>query len=55
MDVLRSRLQKAQAELDAHRRRQPYDKRLVTRKADQVLAAIVEYLTALMAESLEDV
>lgn len=48
--VLRSRLQGALAELDAHRRRQPFDKRLVRRKADQVLSFEVEYLTALMAK-----
>ncbi len=51
--VLRGRLQTAQAEMDAHRRRQPFDKRLASRKADQVLAVVVEYLTALMAESAD--
>ncbi len=55
VDVLRCRLQKAQADLDAHRRRQPFDKRLARRKADQVLALVVEYLTALMGESVEGV
>jgi len=53
--VLRSRLQKAQSELDAHRRRQPYDKRLVARKADRVFGFLVEYLTVLVDESTEDV
>lgn len=51
--VLRSRLQRAQADVDAHRRRQPFDKRVVRRKADQVLSSVVEYLTALTAESDE--
>jgi len=52
--VLRGRLQKAQAEMHAHRRRQHLDKRLVDRKADQVLNAVIEYLTALVAESVEN-
>jgi hypothetical protein len=54
VDVLRVRLQRAQAELDAHRKRQPFDKRFVSRKADQVLGLLIEYLTAITAESVED-
>ena len=53
--VLRSKLQNAQAELDSHRKRHPLDKRLVGHKADQVLSLIVEYLTALIAESTGNV
>jgi hypothetical protein len=53
VDVLRSKLQRARADLDAHRRRQPLDKRLVRRKADQVLALLIEYLTAVTAGSTE--
>jgi hypothetical protein len=52
--VLSGRLHRAQAELDAHRKRQPFDKRLVSRKADQVLGLLIEYLTAITAESVED-
>ena len=51
--VLRGRLQRAQAELDAHRRSKPFDKRLVSRKADQVLGLLIEYMTAIIAESVE--
>lgn len=51
--VLRGGLQRAQAELDAHRRGQPFDKRLVRRKGDQVLALLVEFLAAIIAESVE--
>lgn len=53
--VLRSNLKRAQAELNAHRKRQPLDKRLVRRKADQVLCIVVEYLTALKAGSTGNV
>lgn len=49
--VLRERLQRAQAELDAHRKRQPLDKRLTQRKADTVFAMLVEYLTAVAVGS----
>lgn len=52
--VLRGRLRKAQSEFDAHRRRQPLDKRLISHKADQVLYALIEYLTAIVAESVEN-
>jgi hypothetical protein len=52
--VLRGRLQRAQAEFDAHRQSKPFDSRLVRRKADQVLALLVEYLTAIIAESVEN-
>lgn len=51
--VLRGRIKRAQTELVAHRRNQPLDKRLVSRKADQVLALLIEYLTATIAESVE--
>ena len=51
--ALRGRLQRAQSELDTHRKCQPFDKRLVSRKADQVLALLIEYLTAIIAESVE--
>lgn len=53
--ALRGRLQRVQSELDAHRKCQPFDKRLVSRKADQVLAVLIEYLTAIVAESVESV
>jgi len=49
--VLRDRLQRAQAELDAHRKRQPLDKRLVQRKAETVFDVLVEYLTVVVAGS----
>jgi hypothetical protein len=49
--VVRSKLETARAELNAHRKRHPLDKRLLRRKADQVLSLVVEYLSALMAQS----
>lgn len=49
--VLRERLEGAQSKLDAYHKRRPPDKRVVERQADKVLSALVEYLTALIAES----
>lgn len=51
--VLRDRLRRSKSDLDAHRKRQPHNKRLVRRKADRVLAETIDYLTALIEESVE--
>jgi hypothetical protein len=48
VSVLREKLKRAQAELDAHRESQPLDKRRVRHKSDQVLGLAIEYLIALL-------
>lgn len=47
--VLREKLDRAQAELDAHRHSQPLDKRRVRHKSDQVLSLAIEYLIAVLS------
>lgn len=49
--VLRKRLQGAQANLDAYRKRQPLDKRLVKTMADDVFSTLIELLDAMIDES----
>lgn len=49
--VLRERLQRAQAIMDAHRKRRPLDKRLVMAMADDASSTLVEFLAAMIEES----
>ena len=52
--ALRKRLQRARADLDAHRNSQPLDKRRSQQKADNVFLMLVEFLSEVIDESSDN-